>query len=60
MNFTKYLCMMLLLAFVACSDEPEGEVAPTELIRSIQVSPQSDNVLRMDVNIEFKQGVIFI
>ena len=57
MNFTKYLCMMLLLAFVACSDEPEGEVAPTELIRSIQVSPQSDNVLRMDVNIEFKQGV---
>lgn len=57
MKLMKYLCMMLLLAFVACSNDPEGEVPPTELIRAIQVAPKSDNVLRMDVNIEFRQAV---
>lgn len=56
MNLIKYLCMMLLLALAACSNDPEGEVAPAELLRSIQVAPESDNVLRMNVHIEFKQA----
>lgn len=54
-----YICVAVLLSFSACEndDNESGVVDPSVLIKSITTETQANNVLRVDVNIEFKDNV---
>lgn len=53
------ISLFLLLLFVACDKEQEGNVSPAELIRTISVEGLPDNVLRKKVLIEFQKESSF-
>ncbi len=58
MKQIKYILFLLLIFLAACdSDNKNGEVAPAELIESIQAGVRSDNALRVDIKINFRQEV---
>lgn len=59
MKTIKYLTLVLLVVLSACESEEKGDVKPAEVIKSIQTGVRSDNALRVDVEIDFKQQVEF-
>lgn len=50
---------LLLLLFAACEADETGDVAPAELIRAVTVAVQPDNVLRVEVSLDFKKSVSY-
>lgn len=51
--------LLLMFVFTACSEDETGQTAPAELIRAITVAPQSENALRIDINLDFKKTVSY-
>ncbi len=57
MKTIKYLALILLIVLSACESDSNGDVKPAEVIKSIQAGVRSDNALRVDVEIDFRQRV---
>ena len=59
MNIIKILSLLLLIVISSCDKEFKGDIEAVKFIKSIQATPKSDNALRIDINIEFKQSVTY-